>query len=297
MHLQPSRRRPSSILAVLLAANLLGACGDDGAAPATGPENRGGAAEGGPALEHIHGLGVGRTDGRLYIATHNGLFAAARGQTHPEPVGDSRQDIMGFSLVGANRFIGSGHPGPDQDLPPNLGLIESRDHGKTWRNVSLLGDADFHILQYSADRTYGVDGTQGRLMVSGNGGRSWQQRTPPAGVFGLAIDPTDSSRLVASTEKGVFVSPNEGRGWRPLRDDVGGLLAWPTANRLYLVDGQGQVLTSSDAGVNWQTQGTIGGQPAAFTAHKDELYAALSDGTVKRSIDRGASWSVRMTPS
>ncbi len=134
-------------------------------------------------------------------------------------------------------------------------------------------------------------------MVSSDGGRRWQERRPPAGVFGLAIDPSDDSRTVVSTEKSLFVSPDEGEGWRPLSDQLAGLLAWPAKDRLYLVDGQGQFFVSSDAGRNWQTQGGIGGQPAAFIAHEDELYAALADGTVKRSTDGGATWAVRTTAS
>lgn len=283
-------------LALLAVTGVLAACGDDDS-PSAGAGEDGAAHEQGPALEHIHGLGINPGDGRLFIATHNGLFAAARDQTRPEQVGETEQDIMGFSVVGADHFVGSGHPGPGQDLPGNLGLIESRDAGKTWKNVSLLGDADFHVLEHSGDRIYGFDGTQGRLMVSGDSGRDWTERRPPAGVFGLAVDPKDSSRVVASTEDGIFISPDDGRRWRPLRDDLGGLLAWPARQRLYLVDGQGQVLLSSDAGANWQTQGSIGGQPVAFIGHEDDLYAALTDGTVKRSTDGGANWTVRTTAS
>ncbi len=290
-------RRLLGILALLATTSLLAACGDDESTSAgAGGEDAAAHAQG-PALEHIHGLGINPADGRLFIATHNGLFAAARDQTRPEQVGETEQDIMGFAVVGPDHFIGSGHPGPDQDLPGNLGLIESRDAGKTWKNVSLLGEADFHVLEHAGNRIYGFDGTQGRLMVSRDGGRKWDERTPPAGVFGLAIEPANASRLIASTENGIFISPDEGRRWRPLREDVAGLLAWPTADRLYLVDARGQVLLSSDAGANWQTQGNIGGQPAAFIAQKDGLYAALGDGTVKRSTDGGASWTVRTTTS
>lgn len=277
----------------LPAAIALAACGGDASSPAVG-EAESAQLQEGPALQHIHGLGINPADNRLFIATHNGLFSAAEGETRPEQVGTSTQDIMGFSVVDANRFIGSGHPGLDQDLPPNLGLIESRDGGKTWKNISLLGEADFHVLESSGGRIYGFDGASGTLKVSGNG-RDWEDRRPPAGVFGLAIDPADPSRVVASTEQGLFVSANEGRAWRPLRQDLGGLLAWAPGNRLYLVDGQGQVLSSSDRGANWRTRGGIGGQPAAFMAHEDELYAALADGTVKRSVDGGATWIARTT--
>jgi photosystem II stability/assembly factor-like uncharacterized protein len=212
-------------------------------------------------------------------------------------IGDSEQDIMGFSVVGADRFIGSGHPDPnDTGSPPNLGLIESRDGGKTWKNISLLGEADFHVLQSSGERIYGFNGIEGRLMVSTDGGRQWARRTPPAAMFDLAIDPRDPDHIAASTERGIFSSADAGKTWRPRRDDTAGLLAWPAPDRLYLVDGQGQVQRSSDGGRHWESTGSIGGQPVAFMAHESELYVALTDSTVKRSTDGGASWSLRATP-
>jgi photosystem II stability/assembly factor-like uncharacterized protein len=203
---------------------------------------------------------------------------------------------MGFSVVDQGRFLGSGHPDATQDLPPNLGLIESRDGGRTWRNISLQGEADFHVLESAGRRVYGFDGTQSRLMVSSDGGRSWNQRTPPAAMFGLAIDPASRDRVVAATERGVFASPNAGKGWRPLRNDMAGLLAWPSSRSLFLVDGNGAVQTSSDGGKRWRQVGNLGGQPSAFMAHGADLYAALGDGTVKRSTDDGRSWTVRATP-
>lgn len=292
------RPGPRPLLAALavLAAIGLAACGGDDSSSAVGAGNDSEPVQEGAPLEHIHGLGINPADGQLFIATHNGLFTAAAGETTPTQVGTSNQDIMGFSVAGPNRFVGSGHPGLDQDLPPNLGLIESRDGGKTWKNISLAGEADFHVLESSGSQVYGFDGTQGRLMVSDDGGRNWKQRQPPAGVFGLAIDPTNASRIVAGTEQGLFASKDEGRKWRPVNNTLAGLLAWPKRDELYLVDGDGQVLLSRDAGSNWQTRGSIGGQPAAFIAHDDELYAALADGTVKRSTDGGANWTVRTTP-
>jgi photosystem II stability/assembly factor-like uncharacterized protein len=200
-------------------------------------------------------------------------------------------------VVGGDRFIGSGHPAPDDaNQPPNLGLIESRDAGRTWKSISLLGEADFHVLQSAGKRIYGFDGTQGRLMISSDGGRRWIQRAPPAAMFDLAIDPRDPDHIVASTERGVLSSNDAGKSWRPLRADTAGLLAWPAGDRLYLVDGQGAVQHSGDGGRRWQPAGSIGGQPVAFIAHGSDLYVALADATVKRSEDEGVSWTVRATP-
>jgi len=248
-------------------------------------------------VHHIHGLGVGPTDGTLYVATHTGLFEAAKGEQQLSRVGDSEQDIMGFSVVAPDRFIGSGHPDPDDtSSPPNLGLIESRDGGKTWKSVSLAGEADFHVLQAAGEHVYGFNGIQGRLMVSPDAGRQWANRTPPAALYDLAIDPRDPDHIVASTERGVFSSADAGETWRPRRDDRAGLLAWPAADRLYLVDGRGQVQRSADGGRAWQPIGSIGGQPVAFIAHGADLYVALADSTVKRSSDGGANWMVRASP-
>ena len=291
----PRRLRILATVLLTASAVALGACGDDpvlsgepetGAPPATDEAQ----------LEHIHGLGVDPDDGALYVATHHGLFRAPEGQTRMRRVGDSTQDIMGFTVAGANRFLGSGHPDPTQELPPLLGLIESRDGGRTWESISLLGEADFHVLQSAGERVYGFDGSQGRLLVSSDGGRTWKQAAPPGAVFDLAVDPRAPNRIVASTEAGVFRSADAGKGWRPLADDLAGLLTWPAPDRMYLVDGEGQVHQSGDGGRRFEPTGGIGGPPVAFTSHEDELYAALGDGTVKRSTDGGASWTVRAAP-
>jgi photosystem II stability/assembly factor-like uncharacterized protein len=288
-----TRPLAAAVVAGFLAAGAAACGGDDSVVEPAQEQSAGGDS----SVSHIHGLGVGPTDGILYVATHGGLFEAADGEQRLRRIGDSAQDVMGFSVVGPDRFIGSGHPAPDEtNLPPNLGLIESRDAGRTWESISLLGEADFHVLRSDGDRIYGFDGTQGRLMVSSDGGRRWTQRRPPAAMFDLAIDPRDPDHVVASTERGVLASADAGRTWRPLRQDTAGLLAWPAADRLYLVDGQGQVAHSVDGGRGWRPDGEIGGEPVAFIADGTDLYVALADATVKRSTDGGASWTLRATP-
>ncbi|MBA3328873.1 MAG: exo-alpha-sialidase [Solirubrobacterales bacterium] len=280
---------------VLTAAVLFAACGgDDATIGSPDPGNERPAAAG---LEHVHGLGINPRDDALIIATHTGLFRAGKSETRARAYGDSRQDVMGFSILGPDRFIGSGHPDPrDTSSPPNLGLIRSRDGGRSFEPVSLRGEADFHVLESRGEQVYGFDGTQARLMVSRDGGRRWTQRTPPAAMLALAIDPTDGARIVAATAAGLRSSSDEGRTWKPLAPALIGLLAWPGAERLYLLDGAGGVQLSTDRGRSFRSVGSVGGQPAAFMASGDELYAALHDGTVKRSADGGRTWQVRATP-
>jgi hypothetical protein len=250
---------------------------------------------------HVHGLGVNPADGALFIATHTGLWRVEESSTRAERVGDRFQDTMGFTVAGRDRFLGSGHPDPrdirEGRLPPLLGLIESTDAGRTWRPVSLLGEADFHVLRQVRDRVYGFDATSQRLLVSRDGGRTWAARTPPAPLFDLVPDPRRSRRVLAATARGLFASDDAGANWQ-IRSKLVGLLAWPVSRRLYAIDGRGQVFASGDAGSRWKAVGDIGGRPAAVlaTAPRD-LYVALHDGTIKRSADGGVSWTIRSSPA
>jgi hypothetical protein len=269
--------------------------GDDGNESAVG-----GSLATDPGPVHVHGIGINPADRALFIATHTGMYRAPAGSQQPARVGDSRQDTMGFTIVGPNRFLGSGHPDPEtmgeQNLPPNLGLIESTDGGRTWTPISLFGEADFHVLRSRGRRVYGFDATNGRLLVSDDRGKTWEERPIPGALIDLAVNPERPAHIVAATGRGLITSADDGRSWRALSDHVG-LLAWPAAGRLLLVDGAGRVQASQDTGRHWRSIGNVGGQPAAFAAESpNELYVALHDGTVKRSANGGAAWVVRSTP-
>jgi hypothetical protein len=251
-----------------------------------------------PGPIHVHGLGVNPADRSLFIATHTGMYRVEQGENKAERVTDRYQDTMGFTIVGPDRFLGSGHPDINEarakGLPGLLGLIESRDGGRNWESVSLLGEADFHVLRSLGNRVYGYDATNRRLMLSKDAGRTWVERRPPAQLVDLAVDPENRSHLLAAGGSALFQSSDEGRSWNVL-GERSGLLAWPAPDTVYLVDHGGRVLVSKNRGRQWTRVGEIGGQPAALLAD-DDLYVALHDGTIKRSRDGGRSWSVRSRP-
>ena len=262
--------------------------------------NEQGASAGDPGPVHVHGLGVNPADRALFIATHTGLYRSAEGESTSVRVGDSQQDTMGFTIVDPDRFLGSGHPDLREDLPPLLGLIESTDEGRSWEPISLLGDADFHVLRSTGERVYGYDASGDRLMLSEDAGRSWTQVDRPAPLVDLAADPTDTEHVVAAgagdLAQGLYESRDGGRSWDRIGNPIG-LLAWPARDRLYLVDAGGAVFLSTNGGDRFERRGSLGAQPAAFLGQSaDELYAALHDGTVLRSADGGTTWVVRSTP-
>jgi hypothetical protein len=296
-----------SLLAVLAVVALAAGCGgdenDEPEAPDPDATSRAPKIED-PGPIHVHGLGINPKDGALFVATHTGLFRAPKGATTAKRVADRYQDTMGFTVTGPNRFLGSGHPDAREGLPPFLGLIRSTDAGKSWQEISLMGESDFHVLEAAGQRVYGFgtnyDTQEPEFLVSDDGGRSWDERSTPGALVSLAISPDDPERVVAAAEggpgeDGLYSSDDAGNGWRPLSSDVG-LLAWTQARAIFLVDGDGVVSESLDGGESWVETGDIGGQPAAFESAGDDLYAALHDGTIKRSIDGGRSWTVRSRP-
>jgi len=283
------------VILMLIAAALVSGCGG-GEDPAE-PTFDGVAVED-PGPIHVHGLGINPRDGALFIATHTGLFRVPPGEEEAIRVADRYQDTMGFTVVGSDRFLGSGHPDTREDLPPYLGLIQSDDAGESWQPVSLVGDADFHVLEAQDDRVYGFgsdwESRKPQFLVSSDGGESWEERGFPEPLVSLAVHPSDAERIVASGASAVHVSRDGGRTWRRVSSSAG-FVAWRSPSELIMVGADGGVGASSD-GRSWQVVGDVGGRPAAFEAEDEELYVALHDGTIKRSNDGGRSWSVRSRP-
>jgi photosystem II stability/assembly factor-like uncharacterized protein len=205
---------------------------------------------------------------------------------------------MAFTIIGPNRFLGSGHPDGREGLPPFLGLIESTNAGETWKEVSLMGEVDFHLLAAAGDQIYGFgsewEGEGALFLASTDGGRTWDQRPAPAPLIGLAISPRDPQVLIASTPVSLHRSTDGGGSWQSLRGSPG-LLTWPRFDQLFLADAGGTIRVSDDAGRNWGKVGRLPDEPAVFDNGGGKLLAAMHDGTVAESND-GSSWDVRFEP-
>lgn len=291
-------RLASSLACVVLLAAAVAGCGDEGE-PSGTPAGDAARVVEDPGPVHVHGLGVNPADGALFIATHTGLFRAPDGEQRATRVADRYQDTMGFTVIGPDRFLGSGHPDGREDLPPFLGLIRSTDAGESWEPVSLQGEVDFHVLEAAGQTVWGFgsnfDTREQLLLVSGDGGASWDERQAPEPLISLALDPGDAERAVAAGAQSLHATDDGGRTWTTLEGEPG-LLAWSREAGLYRLGADGRVARSRDRGGSWREVGEVAGEPSAFEASGRELYAALHDGTVVRSADGGRSWAVRSAP-
>lgn len=246
-----------------------------------------------PGVIHIHGLGRNPADGSLFIATHTGLFRVGSNDRSAERVAGLYQDTMGFTVIGPDRFLGSGHPGSIEDDPPFLGLIESRNAGSSWRPISLRGDVDFHVLEALDKTVYGFgsdwESREARFLRSDDGGRTWTGLTPPEELLALAIDPEDPRVSVALGEEGAWLSRDGGASWRPL-PVPGGLVTWSRELGLIAVDLGGVIRNAGEPTGEWNEVGRLPGTPAALEGVGEELLAATHESRVLSSPDGGRTW-------
>lgn len=248
-----------------------------------------------PGVVHVHGLGVDPADGTLYAATHSGLFVIPA-QGKASRVANRYQDTMGFTVTGAGRFLGSGHPDFREDHPPLLGLIESTDAGRSWTPLSLRGKADFHALHAAHGKVYGYDSTSGGFMVSTDR-EQWETRSTLR-MRDFAVSPSSADTMVATTEQGVVGSTDGGRSWRPMNGaPVLVVLAWVQQQSLYGVTPDGIVQHSADGGASWTPRGSVGGEPEAITVDvrggAETLYVAASGRGILASTDGGRTFITR----
>ena len=288
-------RTPSSWRVGLVALTVLGA--GVGCTSGAGTDaDRSGSQADNRALGHVHGLGVDPDDGALFIASHFGVFRHEEkgGLTR---VADRWQDTMAFTVVGPGHFLASGHPDLREDLPTQLGLIESTDAARTWRPLSLQGRADFHALEPAGDVLFGFEALSGTLRATTDL-EQWRV-IDDAPVVDLAADIT-SSRLWATTADGELLeyplgnaqpttgNPDDVNAPRLLYIDVGpaGTLAGLTTD--------GAVYVSDDGAESWQQVGEVRGEPHAFELADERWLVATTYGVLE-SEDEGRTWAQVVT--
>ncbi len=256
---------------------------------------------------HVHGLAFDPRDPQtLLLATHQGLIAISPEQGW-RYLGKAGWDLMGFTVSPAETgvFYSSGHPGPGLALANPVGLVMSRDGGRSWQPVSLTGQVDFHALTVSpADPSLivGWSYMDKLLYRSQDRGQTWQRLRPAplataTTVYQLAAHPSNRQELWAATDTGLFRSRDLGQTWTLVRAGAYTAVAFgPTPAQLAAYElGQG-LLLSGDGGATWRQTGFLAaeGDAVANVAFHPQDPRALAVGTFRQdlrlSTDGGASW-------
>jgi len=135
-----------------------------------------------------------------------------------------------------------------------VGLFTSSNEGKSWSGGPVLGTSDFVSVQSNGELE--VAATRKEVLVSTNGGTSWQQASMPlnlSGIRGVTITP-DVQILVASRE-GAFRSTDSGTTWQRM---LNGLPDRDISSISY--DGSGKDLLATSMATSTVFQSSDGGQ-------------------------------------
>jgi hypothetical protein len=272
---------PLALLAVAATVALVAACstsprstpvpaaatgGSSVGAPSTGPANPSGSSSsavlGGDLVTlpsaHVHALARDPGSGKLVVAAHDGLYTYD-GVT-PERVGPVI-DLMGFTVAGPGHYYASGHPGTATDLPQPVGLIESRDGGRTWTVLSRGGRSDFHALTTTGQTVIGFDGA----VRATADGRAWTDGDLDAEPRTLAGSGSGST-VLATTAEGLMRSTDGGVTWREVHEAPWLLMAaFGDGDAVVGLTPYGQVHTSADAGQTWRATELLA--PEAHALH------------------------------
>ena len=255
----------------------------------------------------VNALDIDPRDGALLLTTNLGFWRIDPEKDTVERVrgkiaANGKESTVGTFLelkaTGPGRLIGSGHPDDPGTLPNFLGLIASDDAGRSWRVISRLGDADLHKIVLKHDRLYAFDAVLGAMLISGDGGRTFEEQFTPRGlIIDFEVDPEDPDRIFAATDSVLFRTEDGGKGWRGVYQGAGIRLVWPAPDAFYLALRDGTVQRSSDGGDSWERVGSVPGEPYKFKdTGPEELLLALSDGTVMETGDGGKTWTEAFRP-
>lgn len=185
-------------------------------------------------------------------------------------------------------------------------VFKTMDAGQSWSTVTELGgDALRGVVAVDptdAAAVYLVTDTDERgvskVVRSVDGGRTFSAVVERADFRSLLIDPTDPSRLYASSTDGVLSSTDAGDSWAVVNPDGASTLALSRSEpgTLLAGTGEGNVLESTNGGADWRTVSSIDVHaPHNFDIAIDPtdantVYVGTDDGFL-RSVDGGESWT------
>ena len=254
----------------------------------------------------------------LWAGSDMGLFRWLESTARWEPMPSPMQDVWAIAQDPENPslMIAGTRPG---------GLYRSTDAGVTWTVANVPGVRTFseinkgptrvtQILFDPVDRGVIWAGIEiGGIYRSTDGGLNWALREDglvSADVHGIAVlrDETGAKHLLATTNKGLHRSTDDGAHWvhEPIDSPwqyVRGVTVAADGRTVFLTNGNGppgatgRLLRSRDAGRHWDELALPGPLNstvwcvATHPADPDLLFTCTNLGQVFRSTDGGSSWS------
>lgn len=176
--------------------------------------------------------------------------------------------------------------------------------GDTWSAVYQQSGAGFSDVDFSGDlgAATGID----VVVVTSNGGESWQAETLPPQPPGSAsahylysVSVPDAARILSAGLSGLIYSRNSSGDWSQLSTHetlrILNAVTHFGENLVWACGGNGVIMSSGDGGVNWESQ-VIDVNfnladicfPTALTGY---CVGYSGVGTILKTVDGGGSWT------
>lgn len=259
-------------------------------------------------LFHVHGVSFSADGKTLYVPAHyglvlyeNGMWRKAEGLEH---------DYMGFAAT-RSALYSSGHPAQGSSLVNPFGLLKSIDGGKTWKQLGMMGEADFHVLgtSYNTGTVYVFNMAPNSkikwegLASTSDDGATWRrlkQAGAPAQPIAIAAHPSDANQVAIAAESGLYVSGDGGDSFDQKVGKVNVYSVWFDLNKKWLWYG-GTAFSPFLAKLNFETGKTefvalpdLGRDAIAYITQNpkslDEYVIATFGRSVYLTSNSGASW-------
>jgi photosystem II stability/assembly factor-like uncharacterized protein len=198
-----------------------------------------------------------------------------------------------------------------------------RDPAPRWTTFSTGVTARLRGISAVSDRVVWASGSDGTVVRTGDGGRSWQVLSIPGSetldfrdidavnartAFLLSIGPGDASRIYKTTDAGARWTlqfrnddPKAFYDAMAFRDDRGGFALSDS------VDGRLVLLRTGDGGAHWTLiadglppalagEGAYAASGTSVAIHQRSIWLGTSASRVIRSDDDGRTWTASVTP-
>ncbi len=197
------------------------------------------------------------------------------------------------------------------------GIWRSGDAGKTWSQdiaipttngkIATIGNIDVRkiIFDPSDPNAIYLTTENNGIVYSYDGGSSWQQfkRLSSGMIYAVAIDPKNKCVLYSLAGNKLYKSLDCGRTWdTPYNHQNPGVVLtdlvidFSNTSVLYVVDGAGEIIKSTNGGVSWDTifrerNGSLFSDIIMDPANSKIIYATTLSNGIYKTIDGGVTWS------
>jgi photosystem II stability/assembly factor-like uncharacterized protein len=192
---------------------------------------------------------------------------------------------------------------------PTGGIVKTTNGGADWQFVNSRVEADNKVGSISAARVGPLAIRQnnsrhvyaasynGGVLYSENAGESWQQILSNVSMYDIALDPGNSDKVYASGSVGdrgkVLLTTDGGKSWQDIfnesttQNPVRQIALDPNnADHLLIGLQSGNLIRSTDGGVNWQLVKSFDDRIQEIVWHKDgTIFVLLRRKGVQQSSD------------